>query len=96
MNYDFIGRFEYLPHNANYVLTKAGVQNLIKFPSEKNYSRTCDELLKYYSQIPLEWIDQLKRVYHSNFEMFGYPFPGPLLVLFKTVTVRLVEQVRLN
>ena len=86
VNYDFIGRFEYLPHNANYVLKRAGVQNLIKFPSQKNYSRTRDELLKYYSQIPLEWIVQLKRVYHSNFEMFGYPFPGPLQVLFKNVT----------
>ena len=29
----------------------------------------------YYSQINLEWIVQLKRVYRSNFEMFGYTFP---------------------
>lgn len=86
MQYDFIGRFEYLPNNANYVLKKAGVYNLIKFPSDNNYSRTREELLKYYSQIPLVWIVQLRRVYHSNFEMFGYPFPGPLKALFKKVT----------
>ena len=87
VQYDFIGRFEYLPNNANFVLKKAGVYNLmIKFPSENNRSRTREELLKYYSQIPLEWIVQLRRVYHSNFEMFGYPFPGPLKALFKNVT----------
>lgn len=86
VKYNFIGRFEYLPHNANYVLKKAGVYNLLKFPSENNYSRRRDELLKYYSQIPLGWIVQLRRVYHSDFEMFGYPFPGPLQALFKNVT----------
>ena len=86
VKYDFIGRFEYLPHNANHVLKKAGVDQLIKFPSKSNYSRTRDELLKYYSQIPIEWITQLRRVYRSNFEMFGYSFPGPLQALFKNVT----------
>ena len=86
VQYDFIGRFEYLPNNANYVLKKAGVYNLIEFPNENYYSRTREELLKYYSQIPLEWIVQLRRVYHSNFEMFGYPFPGPLEALFENIT----------
>ena len=59
---------------------------MIKFPSKNNHSRTRGELLKYYSQIPLERIVQLRRVYHSNFEMFGYPFPGPLQALFNNVT----------
>ena len=86
VKYDFIGRFEHLPHNANYALKKAGVYNLIRFPSKNNYSKTRNELLKYYSQIPLEWIVHLRRVYHSSFEMFGYPFPGPLQALFKNVT----------
>ena len=29
---------------------------------------------------------QLKRVYRSNFEMFGYTFPDPLQVFFENVT----------
>ena len=59
---------------------------MINFPREKNYSRTRFELLMYYSQINLEWIVQLKRVYRSNFEMFGYTFPDPLQVFFENVT----------
>ena len=67
-------------------MKKAGVYNLITFLNENYYSRTREESLKYYSQMPLEWIVQLRRVYLNNFEMFGYPFPGPLKALFKNVT----------
>ncbi|KAJ7371380.1 hypothetical protein OS493_025842 [Desmophyllum pertusum] len=90
VEYNFIGRFEYLSQDAKYALKKAGVYNLThdQFPStiNNNYSRTRYELIKYYSQIPLEWIVQLGRVYRSSFEMFGYPFPGPLEELFHNTT----------
>ena len=86
VEYDFVGRFEYLAQDAQYVLKKAGVDNITQFPSNSNYPKTRCELIKYYSQIPPEWIIQLGHVYHSSFEMFGYPFPGPLEVLFQNVT----------
>lgn len=86
IEYNFIGRFEYLPHNAEYVLKKAAVHNLAQFPRKAGYSKTHNELIKYYSQIPLEWIIQLGRVYRSSFEMFGYSFPGPLQILFHNAT----------
>ena len=85
VGYNFIGRYEFLIQDANYVLRKAGVRNSVRFPSEK-HSKTSDELLKYYSQIPLAWIEQLGGIYRSNFEMFGYPFPGPLEPLFRNAT----------
>ena len=85
VGYNFIGRYEFLIQDANYVLRKAGVRNSVRFPTEK-HSKTSDELLKYYSQIPLAWIEQLGGIYRSNFEMFGYPFPGPLEPLFLNAT----------
>ena len=85
VSYNFIGRFEFLSEDANYVLRKTGTYNLTSFPIA-NYSNTRRELLKYYSQIPLEWILQLGRVYLSSFAMFGYPFPGPLEALFRNAT----------
>ncbi|KAL9973572.1 hypothetical protein ACROYT_G020045 [Oculina patagonica] len=86
VEYNFIGRFEFLTQDAEYALKKAAVYNLTLFPSKTSYSKTHQELIKYYSQIPLDWIIQLGRVYRSSFEMFGYPFPGPLQVLFYNVT----------
>ena len=84
VDYDFIGRFEFLGEDGKYVFKQAGV-NRIQFPDENPFD-TRVELLKYYSQIPLEWILELGRIYRSNFEMFGYPFPGPLEPLFRNAT----------
>jgi len=46
-------------------------------------SDTASSLLSYYSQISIEWIDTLGRLYRANFEMFSYDFPGPLKSLFE-------------
>lgn len=74
------------PRDARYALKKAGVLNFTQFPTNTNYPKRRDELIKHYSQVPPEWIMELGRVYRSSFEMFGYPFPGPLKVLLKNDT----------
>lgn len=71
---------------SSVALKKAGVLNFTQFPTNSNYPKRRDELIKHYSQIPPEWIMELGRVYRSSFEMFGYPFPGPLKVLLKNDT----------
>lgn len=86
VDFNFIGRFESLARDARYALKKAGVLNFTQFPTNSNYPKRRDELIKHYSQIPPEWIMELGRVYRSSFEMFGYPFPGPLKVLLKNDT----------
>ena len=48
-----------------------------------NKSDTGSSMLSYYSQIPIEWIDILGRLFRANFEMFDYDFPGPLKSLFE-------------
>ena len=85
IKYDFIGRYEYLAEDGNYMLRKAG-EDRIHFPKEKPFD-TREELLSYYSQIPLDWILNLGRIYRSNFEMFGYSFPGSLQPLFENTTL---------
>ena len=85
IKYDFVGRYEYLAEDGNYMLGKAG-EDRIRFPKEKPFD-TREELLSYYSQIPLDWILDLGRIYRSNFEMFGYSFPGSLQPLFQNAVL---------
>ncbi|XP_078379364.1 carbohydrate sulfotransferase 11-like isoform X2 [Oculina patagonica] len=76
IKYDYVGHYETMVDDAGYVLERANLTEL-KFPAFRP-SKTQDELVQYYSQIPKSWIQRLGDVYQSSFEIFGYPFPGPL------------------
>lgn len=80
IRYDFIGHLENLAQDASYLVKMAGIQDRISFPPFQA-SRTTSELLHYYSQIPKQKILQLAKLYKSDFEMFGYAFPGRLEAL---------------
>lgn len=80
INYDVIGHFENLIEEGPYVIRKAGIEHLVSFP-QYIPSNTTSQLLRFYSQIPRDNIARLRDVYQSDFEMFGYPFPGPLQTL---------------
>ena len=77
VNYDFIGHLETIEEDAPFLLTELGIDDYVTFKSSRR-SRTSSELLKYYSQIPASYIKRLRKIYFKDFEMFGYPFPGPL------------------
>ena len=81
INYDIIGHYEDLAQDAPYLVKKAGIDDRVSFPPF-HASRTTDDLLHYYSQIPKLIILELAKLYESDFEMFGYPFPGKLEALF--------------
>ncbi|KAJ7373433.1 hypothetical protein OS493_013027 [Desmophyllum pertusum] len=86
MNYDFIGHYETMEQDLADFITAAGLsaEDARRFADYKHtQSKTSSSLLKYYSQIPLEWIDILGQIYKANFEMFGYNFPGPLKSLYE-------------
>jgi len=76
IKYNYVGHYETLEQDAKYVLERANLSQL-KFPSFRP-SRTKNELIQYYSQIPQVWIRNLGNVYQNSFKIFGYPFPGPL------------------
>lgn len=77
INYDFIGHYDDLAQDAPHLVKKAGIDDRVSFPSFRA-SNTTTELLRYYSQIPKLKILELAKLYESDFEMFGYPFPGKL------------------
>ena len=79
IQYDFVGHYENLEEDAIYALEQANLTRL-KFPKVVP-AKTKNELVQYYSQIPKDWIKRLYDVYQRSFEMFGYPFPGPLASL---------------
>ncbi|XP_029197964.2 carbohydrate sulfotransferase 11-like [Acropora millepora] len=81
INYDFIGHYESLSQEARYLLRKADIDDRLSFPPF-HASNTTAELLDYYSKISNQRISQLAKIYESDFEMFGYSFPGKLSPLF--------------
>lgn len=83
--FDFIGHFETLEDDVNYVLKKAGFNKHVTFPPFHS-SRVSSTFLTYYSQVPQEIIFRLGEAFRNDFEMFGYPFPGPLKSLLGKFT----------
>ena len=83
VNYDFIGRFENLYEEASYLIKKAGIEDRVSSHSFHS-SNTAADMLHYYSQIPKERILQMAKIYESDYEMFGYPFPGQLGALLRS------------
>ncbi|XP_078343286.1 carbohydrate sulfotransferase 11-like isoform X2 [Oculina patagonica] len=84
-NFHFIGHFETLAEDAAYMLKKAGIDDRVAFPPVRSSSAASD-FMTYYSQVPHEIIFKVGEVFRSDFEMFGYPFPGPLKTLLANFT----------
>lgn len=83
--YDFIGHFETLEEDAVYLLKKAGIDDRVAFPPVR-LSRATSDFMTYYSQVPHEVIFKLGEAFKPDFEMFGYPFPGPFKNLLANYT----------
>ena len=85
INYDFIGHYETFNQDLADFKDAAGLspEEAERFDAHaNNKSDTASSLVRYYSQIPIEWIDILGQLFRANFEMFNYDFPGPLKSLF--------------
>ena len=86
INYDFIGHYETFNQDLADFKEAAGLSPEVAKRFDvyaSNKSDTASSLLSYYSQIPIEWIDILGRLFRANFEMFNYDFPGALKRLFE-------------
>ena len=77
VGYNFIGHLETIEEDALFLVKEARVDNHVIFKSRRR-SHTSSELLKYYSKIPVRYIQRLGHIYYKDFKVFGYPFPGPL------------------
>ena len=77
VNYDVIGKYETLNRDAQYVLKRAGLEN-VKFPQAPSHqvlARTKEVLNKFYSNISAEVIHELWELYSVDYTMFGYNYP---------------------
>ena len=85
INYDFIGHFEDMEEEGPYVLKRAGIDHLVS--GNFRPSNTSSHLKAFFSHIPKERILKIVEKSRSNFEMFGYSFPGALKEFFVNSTI---------
>lgn len=70
VKYDFIGKYETLNTDAQYLLENVGVDDL-SFPRIKP-SNTSIHLSKYISQLTYNTIISLYKIYYNDFKLFRY------------------------
>ena len=78
VNYDVIGKYETMDDDVDYVLKRAKVDHIVKFPKANRYSnapRTADILEKYFSKLSSREVHALWKMYSVDYTMFGYPYP---------------------
>lgn len=81
VNYDFVGKYETINRDADYILKDMGVPPNIRFPSRSEKYSTIETVKtfdKHYSQIPPEYIQKLYTVYQKDFDLFGYSLSDSL------------------
>lgn len=69
--YDFIGKYENLASEAPFMLNWVGMTSVVQFP-EIHASTATTKLVHGYSNVPLAVIEDLRKYYSLDFELFGY------------------------
>ena len=77
IKFDYVGHYESLSEDAEFILRKANLQDKVQFPPWRP-TNTNSLMHKYYSNLTLLRIAQLQNIYKDDMEMFGYTYPGPL------------------
>ncbi|XP_014249355.1 carbohydrate sulfotransferase 11 [Cimex lectularius] len=73
IQYDFIGKYETLITDSNYLLKSIGMGN-ISFPHNSKPSGTSKDLKKYFRKLSLNRIKELLDIYKLDFKLFSYTF----------------------
>lgn len=75
VRYDVVGKYEGLDVEAPYVLRRAGVQRLVRFPRIHRTVDTFDLLDDYFRTLTPTIVFRLYQLYALDFKMFGYEPP---------------------
>lgn len=75
IKYDFIGKYETLLSDSDFLLKHIGVSD-IKFPRVHKPVSTSNYLTKYMSQLSSISISHLYKVYYHDFKLFKYDLQG--------------------
>lgn len=71
IKYDFIGKYETLLSDSNFILRSFGISN-IRFPHNVKAATTYKDLKKYFSSLPPSRIKELYNIYERDFKLFSY------------------------
>ena len=77
IQFDYIGHYETLLEDAQFILRKANLQDKVQLPQWRP-TDTHHSMQKYYSNLTLLRIAQLQNIYQDDIKVFGYSFPGLL------------------
>ncbi|MEQ2174773.1 Carbohydrate sulfotransferase 14 [Goodea atripinnis] len=78
VSYNFIGSYEHLERDSEYVLQRIGAPPFVHFPERQTwYKPVTTETLHYYlCTLPQKLLRELLPKYILDFSLFAYPFPN--------------------
>lgn len=77
-NFDIIAHTETLQEDQEFIIQKAGLQNIIKPQWRNGRGTTSEQVETYYSQLTRAQILHLYHIYRYDFELFNYSLKGYL------------------
>lgn len=78
ISYDFVGKYETLDDDIDYIMHDLGIDSFIKFPKRGaayKKKRTKDTFHQFYSNISTENLSQLWKIYRQDYKLFSYSYP---------------------
>ncbi|KAJ3598945.1 hypothetical protein NHX12_032908 [Muraenolepis orangiensis] len=78
VSYDFVGSYEHLQRDADYVLRRVGAPERVRFPARQAWYKpvTAETLHYYLCGLPQKLLKDLLPKYILDFSLFTYPLPN--------------------
>lgn len=74
INYDFIAHMETINEDMEYITESLGIEG-ITFPPGYNSATDWDKVVKYYSSVSPQLVNDLYHVYERDYKLFDFPPP---------------------
>lgn len=78
INYDFVGKYETLDDDIDYIMHDLGIDTFIQFPKRGaayKKKRTKDTFEQFYSNISKLDLGKLWKTYRQDYKLFSYAYP---------------------
>ncbi|CAH1789137.1 unnamed protein product [Owenia fusiformis] len=83
VQYDYIGKYENLAKEGNFIFKKLGAKHSVI--EEKPYNKSKNlSMEKAYSTLSINQLENLSEFYKMDFDLFEYPFPQALRAHYPT------------
>ncbi|KAG7263217.1 hypothetical protein CRUP_036223 [Coryphaenoides rupestris] len=78
VSYDFVGSYEHLQRDAEYVLRRVGAPEHVRFPDRQAWYKpvTAETMHYYLCSLPQKLLKDLLPKYILDFSLFTYPLPN--------------------